>query len=66
MDMEDRPVQVYFSKRDITTDEEISGGHYSLLDAATGGLIYEFDKTADKEVLIPAGYSYAGEGVHIA
>ena len=61
MDMEDRPVQVYFSKRDITTDEEISGGHYSLLDAATGGLIYEFDKTVDKEVLIPADILMPGK-----
>ena len=61
VDMEDRPVQVYFSKRDITTDEEISGGHYSLLDAATGGLIYEFDKTADKEVLIPADILMPGK-----
>ena len=61
VDMEDRPVQVYFSKRDITTDEEISGGHYSLLDAATGGLIYEFDKTVDKEVLIPADILMPGK-----
>ena len=61
VDMEDRPVEVYFSKRDITTDEEISGGHYSLLDAATGGLIYEFDKTADKEVLIPADILMPGK-----
>lgn len=54
VDMEDRPVQVYFSKRDITTDEEISGGHYSLLDVETGEIIHEFDKTENKEVLIPA------------
>ncbi|WP_312427789.1 SpaA isopeptide-forming pilin-related protein [Lacrimispora sp.] len=54
VDMEDRPVHLYFTKVDAQTGEELTGGRYSLIDAETGKVIYEFTKEEGREVLIPA------------
>lgn len=54
VDMEDRPVHLYFTKVDGQTGEELTGGRYSLIDAETGKIIYEFTKEKGREVLIPA------------
>ncbi|ADL03061.1 SpaA isopeptide-forming pilin-related protein [Lacrimispora saccharolytica] len=54
VDMEDRPVHLYFTKVDAETGEELTGGRYNLIDAETGSIIYEFTKEEGKEVLIPA------------
>ncbi len=53
VDMEDRPIQLYFSKTDKDTGAELSGGHFLLIDAETEGVIYEFTKEGEG-VLIPA------------
>lgn len=44
VDMEDRMVQLYFSKIDRDTGKELIGGNYQLIDAETNQLIYEFTK----------------------
>ena len=54
VDMEDRPIHLYFTKMDAETGEDLIGGRYSLIDANTGSVIYEFTKEGGKEVLIPA------------
>ena len=54
VDMEDRPIHLYFSKVDAETGEELTGGRYNLIDAETGTVIYEFTKKEGKAVLIPA------------
>ncbi len=54
VDMEDRPVHLYFTKVDAQTGEELTGGRYSLIDAETGKVIYEFTREEGREVLIPA------------
>ena len=54
VDMEDKPVRLYFSKIDITTGEEISGGSYVLIDAVTKAEIYRFTKEESLPVLIPS------------
>ena len=53
VDMEDRPIRLYFSKTDRATGNELADGSYRLIDAETGEIIYEFTK-GEKEVLIPA------------
>lgn len=53
VDMEDRTVQLYFSKIDRDTGKELIGGSYQLIDAETNQLIYEFTKEG-KRVQIPA------------
>jgi hypothetical protein len=54
VDMEDQPIHLYFSKVDVETGEELTGGRYNLIDAETGSIIFEFTKEEGKEVLIPA------------
>lgn len=53
VNMEDRTVQLYFSKIDRDTGKELIGGSYQLIDAETNQLIYEFTKEG-KRVQIPA------------
>ncbi|MFW6677634.1 SpaA isopeptide-forming pilin-related protein [Lacrimispora sp. AGF001] len=53
VDMEDRTVQLYFSKIDRDTGKELSGGSYQLIDAETNEIIYKFTKEREK-VQIPA------------
>jgi len=53
VDMEDRTVQLYFSKIDQDTGKELSGGSYQLVDAETNEIIYEFTKEGEY-VQIPA------------
>ncbi len=53
VDMEDRTVQLYFSKIDKDTGEELSGGSYQLIDVETNKIIYEFTKEGER-VQIPA------------
>lgn len=53
VDMEDRTVQLYFSKIDRDTGKELIGGSYQLIDVETNQLIYEFTKEG-KRVQIPA------------
>ena len=53
VDMEDRTVQLYFSKIDRDTGKELTGGSYQLIDAETNEMIYEFTKEGEK-VQIPA------------
>lgn len=60
VDMEDKPIKLYFSKVDIDTGEEISGGHYTIRDAGTGEVIYEYDK-GGKPVDIPANLIVPGK-----
>lgn len=52
VDMEDRPIQLYFSKIDKATRAELAGGNYLLIDAETEAVIYEFTKEGEG-VLIP-------------
>jgi uncharacterized surface anchored protein len=54
VDMEDQPIHLYFSKVDVETGEELTGGRYNLIDTETGNIIFEFTKEEGKEVLIPA------------
>lgn len=54
MDMEDRPVHLYFSKVDAETGEEIEEGRYSLTDAETGNVIHDFTKEKGEKFSIPA------------
>lgn len=54
VDLEDKPIQLYFSKIDVGTGEELAGGHYSLVDTETKEVIYEYSKAADAPVRIPA------------
>lgn len=54
VDLEDKPIELYFSKIDVDTGEEIAGGHYSLLDAETKEVIYEYSKAGNAAVRIPA------------
>jgi hypothetical protein len=55
VDMEDRPVHLYFTKVDAQTGEELTGGRYSLIDAEyRKSVIYEFTREEGREVLIPA------------
>lgn len=61
VDLEDRPVQLFFSKIDIDTSEEIAGGHYTLLDAETGAIVYEYTKEAAVPVQIPAALLIPGK-----
>lgn len=53
VDLEDKPVSLYFSKIDADTGKELAGGRYSFIDTETGGTIYEFTKEGEK-VIIPA------------
>ena len=53
VDMEDRTVQLYFSKIDRDTGKELSGGSYQMIDAETNEIIYEFTTEGEK-VQIPA------------
>jgi len=53
VDMEDRTVQLYFSKIDRDTGKDLTGGIYQLIDAETNELIYEFTKEGGR-VHIPA------------
>ena len=53
VDMEDRTVQLYFSKIDRDTGKDLTGGSYQLIDAETNELIYEFTKEGGR-VHIPA------------
>lgn len=53
VDMEDRTVQLYFSKIDRVTGKELTGGSYQLIDAETNEIIYEFTKEGER-VQIPA------------
>ncbi|WP_349673852.1 SpaA isopeptide-forming pilin-related protein [Lacrimispora sp.] len=53
VDMEDRTVQLYFSKIDRDTGKELSGGCYQMIDAETNEMIYEFTKEGER-VQIPA------------
>ncbi len=52
VDMEDRTVQLFFSKLDHDTGKELSGGSYQLIDAETNKTIYEFTKEGER-VQIP-------------
>jgi uncharacterized surface anchored protein len=61
VDMEDRPIHLYFTKMDAETGEDLIGGRYSLIDANTGSMIYEFTKEGGKEVLIPSELITPGE-----
>ncbi len=54
VDMEDRPVHLYFSKVDAETGEELAGGRYRLIDGETGTVIYEFTKEKGEKIVIPA------------
>lgn len=54
VDMEDRPIHLYFSKVDAETGEELAGGKYSLIDEETGTVIYEFTKEKGEKMVIPA------------
>ncbi len=60
LDMEDKLIKIYFSKVDIDTSEEIEGGHYSLIDAETDDVIYEFTKSKEK-IQIPANLLTPGK-----
>jgi len=53
VDMEDRTVQLYFSKIDRDTGKALIGGSYQLIDAETNQMIYEFTKEGER-VQIPA------------
>lgn len=53
VDMEDRTVQLFFSKLDHDTGKKLSGGIYQLIDAETNEIIYEFTKEGER-VQIPA------------
>lgn len=61
VDMEDRPVHLYFTKVDAETGEELTGGCYNLIEAKTGKIIYEFTKEAGREVFIPANLIIPGD-----
>ena len=54
VDMEDRPIHLYFSKVDAETGEELAEGRYSLIDEETGMAIYEFTKEKGEKIVIPA------------
>lgn len=54
VDMEDRPVETYFSKVDIDSSLELDGGKYLLLKAKTGQAIYEFTKHGGEMVKLPS------------
>jgi uncharacterized surface anchored protein len=53
VDMEDRAVQLYFSKIERDTGKELTGGSYQLIDAETNEIIYEFTKEGAR-IQIPA------------
>ena len=61
VDMEDRPVKLYFSKIDIAAGDEISGGIYAVVDAETENEIYRFTKVESVPVLIPADVLIPGK-----
>lgn len=61
VDMEDRPVELYFSKIDQDTGTELAGGHYLLIDRDTGTTIYEFTKDKREKVSIPHGILIPGK-----
>jgi hypothetical protein len=54
VDMEDRPIHLYFSKVDVETGEELAGGKYVLTDEETGTVIYEFTKEKGEKIVVPA------------
>lgn len=54
IDMEERLVSLYFSKVDIDTEEELDGGQYSLEDAESGTVIYQFTKEDRNKTMIPS------------
>lgn len=60
VDMEDRPIRALFSKTDRDTGRELSGGRFSLREAETGKVLYEFTKEGGKKVSIPAGLLVSG------
>lgn len=75
IDLLDKPIDVTFSKRDITSEEEIAGGRYQLIDPESQTVLYEFTKDSAvkipgellepgkeylfREILAPGGYAYA-------
>lgn len=61
VDMEDRPVHLYFSKVDIETGEELAGGRFNLIDKETGNIIYEFTKEKREKIVIPAELLTSGK-----
>jgi uncharacterized surface anchored protein len=61
VDMEDRPVHLYFNKMDAGTGEELIGGIYSLIDGETGTVIHEFTKEKGENVSIPAEFITPGK-----
>jgi uncharacterized surface anchored protein len=61
VDMEDRPVHLYFNKMDAETGEELIGGIYSLIDGETGTVIHEFTKEKGEKVSIPAEFITPGK-----
>lgn len=74
VEMRDRPTHVIFSKQDIAGTRELSGGHYSIVDA-DGTVVYEYISDGNPhdvtgiliagksyyfvEDLSPIGYAYA-------
>lgn len=60
VDMEDRPIKVLFSKTDRETEKELSGGRFSLREAETGKVLYEFTKEEGKRISLPAGLLISG------
>ena len=54
LDMEDRPLKLNFLKVDRETGHMIIGGHYSLIDAISNKVLYEFTMTEAKLVEMPS------------
>ncbi len=53
VDLEDKPISLYFSKIDVDTGAELTGGKYSFIDVETGDTIFEITKEEEK-AKIPA------------
>ncbi|MDW2798763.1 SpaA isopeptide-forming pilin-related protein [Clostridium boliviensis] len=52
VDMEDKPVNLSFVKRDRDTRQVLSGGHYSFIDENNGEILFKFT-IKDESVVIP-------------
>ncbi|GLB27171.1 hypothetical protein LXJ15735_34120 [Lacrimispora xylanolytica] len=61
LDMEDRPVKLNFLKVNRETGQIITGGHYSLIDAISNKVLYEFTMTEAKLVEIPSQLINSGQ-----
>ncbi len=61
LDMVDRQAHLYFSKVDVETGEELTGGHYCIIDKKTGNVIYDFTKEIKEKIIIPFEFITSGK-----